>query len=548
MFFGLVSGLFLFVIVNNLYFAYALRSRTHLIYSFLAISYWLFAASYEGYWFLVVRHWDWYVRHYSDIGYALISGLMIVMMPIYALSFFKPTKNSVWHRLSYFFYGYFLLQLFTFFDQAWGSFLGQLGALLMILFALSLGGVSMRQQHPGAGYFVLAYLLLFCLTFMEVLHLNLNITYLLPTTYTTLGALCEVFVLSYALAYKTGKERKNLIQEKEAILSDNLRLMKERNTSLEEKVAAKTEELHQANQELRSNNTQLYEQQAKITHQKNEIDQQHQALREAYALIDQQNREIQAKNQNLEQEVQASQKELIEYNQQLEQFAFITAHNLRGPVSRILGLGNLLEMPDNQPDEQALYLQKLTFTTRELDQIIRDLTTILEIRKNIHQAMMEISLHEEVERVLLGLSSEIKATHAQIRVEVAPDVLLFTIRPYLYSILYNLVSNAIKYRQPQLPPQILIRAQWQEDELALSVRDNGMGIDLEQHKGKLFQLYQRFHFHVEGKGMGLFLVNSQVKALKGSINVESRPGAGTCFTVFLPKRRNRSETASFLST
>ncbi|NJL15320.1 MAG: hypothetical protein HC913_21500 [Microscillaceae bacterium] len=103
LFFGFVSGLFLFVIVNNLYFAYALPSRTHLIYSFLAVSYWLFAASYEGYWFLVVRHWDWYARHYSDIGYAVISGLMIVMMPIYAVSFFKPPKNSVWHRLRYFF-------------------------------------------------------------------------------------------------------------------------------------------------------------------------------------------------------------------------------------------------------------------------------------------------------------------------------------------------------------------------------------------------------------------------------------------------------------
>ncbi|NJL15321.1 MAG: hypothetical protein HC913_21505 [Microscillaceae bacterium] len=323
-----------------------------------------------------------------------------------------------------FFYCFFIIELFTFFDQALSSFLGQLGALLMILFALSLGGAAMRQQHPGAGYFVLAYVLLFCLTLMEVLHLNFSIPYLLPITYTTLGALCEVFVLSYALAYKTGKERKSLIQEKEAILSDNLRLMKERNNSLEEKVAAKTEELHQANQELRGNNTQLQEQQAKIIHQRNEIDQQHQALREAYALIDQQNQEIQVKNQNLEQEVQASQKELIEYNQQLEQFAFITAHNLRGPVSRILGLGNLLEMPDIQPEEQALYLQKLSFTTRELDQIIRDLTTILEIRKNIHQAMMELSLHEEVERVLLGLSSEIEATHAQIRLDIEPDILL----------------------------------------------------------------------------------------------------------------------------
>ncbi|NJL15322.1 MAG: ATP-binding protein [Microscillaceae bacterium] len=110
------------------------------------------------------------------------------------------------------------------------------------------------------------------------------------------------------------------------------------------------------------------------------------------------------------------------------------------------------------------------------------------------------------------------------------------------------MSNAIKYRQPHLPPQILIRGQWQEEYLALSVQDNGMGIDLEQYEGKLFQLYKRFHFHVEGKGMGLFLVNSQVKALKGRISVESRPGAGTCFTVFLPKRRGRSEAASFLST
>jgi signal transduction histidine kinase len=101
------------------------------------------------------------------------------------------------------------------------------------------------------------------------------------------------------------------------------------------------------------------------------------------------------------------------------------------------------------------------------------------------------------------------------------------------SILMNLISNAIKYRHPDRAPRISIRTTRVDGEVCLSVRDNGLGMDLDSYGDKLFTLYGRFHSHVDGKGLGLYLVRTHVQAMGGRIEVESEPGKGTAFSVFL---------------
>jgi signal transduction histidine kinase len=222
----------------------------------------------------------------------------------------------------------------------------------------------------------------------------------------------------------------------------------------------------------------------------------------------------------------------VEYNQQLEQFAFIAAHNLRAPVARILGLGQILELSRNNPDEEKMIVDKLILTTEELDQVVKDVNTILAIRKNNTLAITEINLTEELNLIKALLANEIADTQTEIRQDLSQANVIQTVKPYLDSILINLISNAIKYREPTRKPCIDIQTETQDGYVCLVVKDNGLGIDLEHHQKSIFNLHKRFHSHVEGKGMGLYLVKTQVVALGGKIEVESKVNIGTTFKVF----------------
>ena len=111
---------------------------------------------------------------------------------------------------------------------------------------------------------------------------------------------------------------------------------------------------------------------------------------------------------------------------------------------------------------------------------------------------------------------------------------IYAIRSYLYSIFYNLISNSIKYRQTGVSPIISIQSRHLEDKIELHFKDNGKGIDLEKNSGQLFGLYKRFDTTMEGKGMGLFMVKTQVEALGGAIKIKSTLGEGTEFVIQLP--------------
>jgi signal transduction histidine kinase len=95
------------------------------------------------------------------------------------------------------------------------------------------------------------------------------------------------------------------------------------------------------------------------------------------------------------------------------------------------------------------------------------------------------------------------------------------------------VSNAIKYRRPGVPLQIQIEATWKDEFARFTIRDNGLGIDLNASGKKLFTLYSRFHDGVEGKGLGLFMVRTQLHAMGGKVDVESEPGIGTVFSIYI---------------
>lgn len=298
------------------------------------------------------------------------------------------------------------------------------------------------------------------------------------------------------------------------------------------KIERQNQVLTTAKEEVAAQNEELTQSQEEISSQRDLVELQNEALKEARRIIEEQNSELKQKNEGLEIEIEKRTKELVEYNHQLEQFAFVSSHNLRSPIARILGLGNLLEIT-HLPEDEIVIKQNLIVSARELDRVVKDLNTILEIRKNNTSAVAEIDLSEEFNLIQLNLDKEISETNTNIKADFTNARIIRTVRPYLDSILMNLISNALKYRHPDRPPVITIRSEMRDNFLCLRVTDNGIGIDLNQYRQKLFTMYSRFHTHVEGKGLGLYLVKTQCEALGGKIEVTSQVGEGTTFTVFI---------------
>lgn len=223
--------------------------------------------------------------------------------------------------------------------------------------------------------------------------------------------------------------------------------------------------------------------------------------------------------------------ELVAAYKGLEQFSFIVSHNLRAPVANILGLADLLSQEDYPAEIKENLQKELLNNVTRLDDVITDLNSILQVKKEKSERKEPVDLQDIIQSIKESISAVIEREQAEISVDLEGIREIFTVRSYLYSILYNLISNSIKYRRPEVSPKIRIEASIQEESLLLSVSDNGLGIDLLKKKDQVFSLYKRFHDHVQGKGMGLFMVKTQVEMLGGKISISSEINKGTSFYI-----------------
>jgi signal transduction histidine kinase len=147
----------------------------------------------------------------------------------------------------------------------------------------------------------------------------------------------------------------------------------------------------------------------------------------------------------------------------------------------------------------------------------------------------QFKLKEMISQVLGSFMLQSDELNASIDVDIAPDDLeIHSVRGYFHSVIHNLVSNGLKYRHPSRAPKLRINAYTTNTDLVMIFTDNGLGMDMKQVGEKMFKLYKRFHSHVEGKGMGLFLVKTQVERIGGTISVRSVLGKGTAFRVVIP--------------
>ncbi|WP_420581764.1 ATP-binding protein [Reichenbachiella sp.] len=223
--------------------------------------------------------------------------------------------------------------------------------------------------------------------------------------------------------------------------------------------------------------------------------------------------------------------DLKERNNHLEQFNYIVSHNMRAPVSNILGLTNIYNKDDVQDPYNLIAVDKIKDSVHALDHVLKDLTTVLEVKQNINLPNELVDFEQLIVKIEKSIHDQI--THAEMLVQLNLEIKqIMSNGAYWYSILINLISNAIKYSRRDVQSFIKITTEKMNDaHVKMVVSDNGLGIDLSNNQSDIFGLYKRFHNHVEGKGMGLFMVRTQVESMGGHISVESKPGEGTKFTI-----------------
>ncbi|RKS98523.1 PAS domain-containing protein [Flavobacterium sp. 123] len=224
-------------------------------------------------------------------------------------------------------------------------------------------------------------------------------------------------------------------------------------------------------------------------------------------------------------------RELTQNNKDLKQFSYITSHNLRAPLSNLTGLLNLIEDIPIENDELQEILDGFNKSTHLLNETINDLVKVIIIKDNPSIKKEEILLKEVFENVFSQLSFQIELFKPIIKINFDNVSIININKAYIESILLNLLTNAIKYRSENRKLKITIHANQVDDQVELSFKDNGIGIDLERNKDKVFGLYQRFHNYPDSKGLGLYLVKSQVETMGGTISIESEVNKGTAFTL-----------------
>ncbi|QBZ97993.1 Adaptive-response sensory-kinase SasA [Flavobacterium sangjuense] len=224
-------------------------------------------------------------------------------------------------------------------------------------------------------------------------------------------------------------------------------------------------------------------------------------------------------------------RELTQNNKDLKQFSYITSHNLRAPLSNLTGLLNLIEDITIEDPELKEIITGFSKSTHLLNETINDLVKVIIIKDNPSIQKEKVLIKDVFENVFNQLSFLISVNKPILKIDLEDVTILDINKSYLESIFLNLLTNAIKYRDPSRQLRVNIGTKVVDDNLVITFKDNGIGIDLEKNMDKIFGLYQRFHNYPDSKGLGLYLVKSQVESMGGTISVASTVGKGTTFTI-----------------
>jgi two-component system phosphate regulon sensor histidine kinase PhoR len=211
------------------------------------------------------------------------------------------------------------------------------------------------------------------------------------------------------------------------------------------------------------------------------------------------------------------------------------AHDIKNPITSLgLTIELLKKLPEKGMARFPVLLSNVENSLIKMKDIISDLVQSRwqDKRYQAHEELLD--LQNILEDVRLTLAPQLKESHGVLKFEISASEITFA-RRKLRSVLYNLVSNGLKYSTPGVRPYIVIKSFLRKGDLVITISDNGIGIDKQQQRS-IFDKYHRVSNEVEGNGVGLYLVKQILETAGGKITVKSTLGEGSVFSVFLKQR------------
>src|SRR5690606_39078032 len=203
-------------------------------------------------------------------------------------------------------------------------------------------------------------------------------------------------------------------------------------------------------------------------------------------------------------------------NRQLLDFCNIVSHNLRSPLVNMSMLIGFIEDSADEK-ERKVYIDKLKPVIEGLNETFEELVESIQVQQDREIRSEHINIEESFAKIVAGFEGQITLSNAIIEKDFSAAPVLYYPPKYWSSILHNLISNALKYRSPDRRLNITIKTARSQKKVLLTVKDNGLGIDLKKHQSNLFKIRKVFHRHPDAKGFGLFITKAQVEAMKGRI-------------------------------
>jgi two-component system sensor kinase FixL len=234
-------------------------------------------------------------------------------------------------------------------------------------------------------------------------------------------------------------------------------------------------------------------------------------------------------------ELENKRKQLEKSNEELEQYAWLTSHDLKEPLRKILTFSDALIKKDavNLSEQGYNYLQKIHSAAGRMKSLIEAVLSYSNVSSDL-ELFVDTDLNDILAGVIEDLEISIEQKGAIIEHESLPVIEAIPIQ--MTQLFQNVISNSIKYSKPGISPHITISCQEEKEGFKITIVDNGIGFE-KMYADKIFHVFQRLHNKsYEGTGIGLALCKKITDAHKGSIYAESEPGKGSTFIIYLPKK------------
>lgn len=223
---------------------------------------------------------------------------------------------------------------------------------------------------------------------------------------------------------------------------------------------------------------------------------------------------------------------LAKTNKELDRFVYSASHDLRAPLTSLLGL---IEIADKTNDFEEIHLCHTMMKDRvhNLDSFIKE---IIDFSRNARQEVRRerITILPIIKQTIEELKFAEGMEQIYVRLDVSPTLEIISDTTRLKVILHNLIGNAFKYQDSQKPQQeVFIKVIQEETHVRIDIEDNGMGIP-QEHQEKIFDMFYRASEKSQGSGLGLYIVKETLPKLNGTVQVQATVGKGSCFSVWLP--------------